>query len=66
MKKEIGRIFLLSVLCLWCLVACGSSAEEQKIAAGREVYLANCSHCYMLPGRIVLGPGTAEQVDFIP
>jgi mono/diheme cytochrome c family protein len=51
MKSQIWRTLLLLLVVLWLLAACSSSAEEQKVAAGREVYIANCSHCHQLEGQ---------------
>src|SRR5215212_1952279 len=51
MKNAIYPLFLLSILCFWLLSACGSSTEEQKIAAGKELYIAHCSQCHQLEGQ---------------
>jgi mono/diheme cytochrome c family protein len=51
MKCERWRIFLSSLLCLWLLGACSPSSEEQKIAAGKEIYINQCSHCHQPEGQ---------------
>jgi len=54
MKKEeqgMYRLFLLAMFSFFLLAACGSSSEEQKIAAGREVYIAHCSQCHQPEGQ---------------
>jgi mono/diheme cytochrome c family protein len=51
MQKGMYCIFLLSGFCLWLLAACGSSGNEQKIAAGKEIYLSQCSHCHQPEGQ---------------
>jgi mono/diheme cytochrome c family protein len=33
------------------LTACGASKNEQKITAGREIYLSECSHCHQPEGQ---------------
>lgn len=50
MKRE-ACYFLLIAVCLGLLSACGASAEEMKIATGRDVYISHCSHCHQLEGQ---------------
>jgi mono/diheme cytochrome c family protein len=51
MRIESWRIILCSILYLSLLVACSPSSEEQKIAAGKEVYINQCSHCHQPEGQ---------------
>jgi mono/diheme cytochrome c family protein len=51
MRREFWQFFLGLLLCLWLLVGCGPSSEEQKIAAGKEVYINQCSHCHQPEGQ---------------
>lgn len=50
MSKKLG-IALLAVLFSCCLSACSPSSQQQQLAAGRDVYVANCSHCHQAEGQ---------------
>jgi len=51
MGKGFFSLFLLVSCSLLLLAACGSSSDQQKIAAGREVYIAHCSQCHQPEGQ---------------
>jgi len=51
-----GQLFLALLCCLGLLAACSSPkleklSDEQKIAAGKEVYVNQCSHCHQAEGQ---------------
>jgi alcohol dehydrogenase (quinone), cytochrome c subunit len=50
-KHGVFRLFLLLLLCVWLAAACNPSSEEEKLVAGRDVYLKNCSHCHQPEGQ---------------
>src|SRR3954447_6298715 len=49
MKRGVWLAILLSML--WLLAGCSSSSDAQEIAAGKEVYLNQCSHCHQAEGQ---------------
>lgn len=49
-KEAMCRLFLLAVLGVGLLTTCGSSGDEKKLAAGKEVYIAHCSQCHQSEG----------------
>ncbi|MCC6455633.1 MAG: cytochrome c [Caldilineaceae bacterium] len=55
MKSRICRLFLFcmgATLCLWLLAACSAPVDEEKVlAAGKEIYTNQCSHCHQEDGQ---------------
>lgn len=44
-------LFFLLILCFGIVTACSSASNEEKIAKGRELYLAKCAHCHQPEGQ---------------
>jgi len=53
MKREVCQaLWLVPLVLMLCLLAaCGSSSDAQEIAAGKEVYMNQCSHCHQPEGQ---------------
>jgi mono/diheme cytochrome c family protein len=51
MKRQFRGLLLCLLVSTWLLSACSPSDEEQKIAAGKEVYINQCSHCHQPEGQ---------------
>jgi mono/diheme cytochrome c family protein len=51
MRAKVCVAWLCFVICTSLLAACGPGSEEEKIAAGKEVYINQCSHCHQPEGQ---------------
>ncbi len=45
------RRLLFPLLCLAMLAGCSPAAQAQQTAAGRDVYMSECSHCHQAEGQ---------------